>query len=112
MKLSDAEFQMRVEDTLKDLEFAFSRLANERDIDVEMQGNVLTVTFEEGEPGKFVISPNSSVGQIWVSARLASYKFDWSDTANDFILQESNELIKTVLERLTREQLGDDSVSL
>jgi iron donor protein CyaY len=112
VKLSDAEFQMRVEDTLKDLEFAFSRLANERDIDVEMQGNVLTVTFEEGEPGKFVISPNSSVGQIWVSARLASYKFDWSDTANDFILPQSNELIKTVLERLTREQLGDDSVSL
>ena len=112
VKLSDAEFQMRVEDTLKDLEFAFSRLANERDIDAEMQGNVLTVTFEEGEPGKFVISPNSSVGQIWVSARLASYKFDWSDAANDFILPESNELIKTVLERLTREQLGDDSVSL
>jgi iron donor protein CyaY len=103
---------MRVEDTLKDLEFVFSLLANERDIDVETQGNVLTVTFEEGEPGKFVISPNSSVGQIWVSARLASYKFDWSDTANDFILPESDELIKTVLERLTREQLGDDSVSL
>ena len=112
MKLSDAEFQMRVEDTLKDLEFAFSRLADERDIDVEMQGNVLTVTFEEGEPGKFVISPNSSVGQIWVSARLASYKFDWSDTANEFVLPQSNELIKAVLERLTREQLGDDSVSL
>ena len=112
MRLTDAEFQMRVEDTLKDLEFVFSLLANERDMDVEMQGNVLTITFEEGEPGKFVISPNSSVGQIWVSARLASYKFDWSDTANDFILPESNELIKTVLERLTREQLGDESVSL
>jgi iron donor protein CyaY len=112
LKLSDAEFQMRVEDTLKDLEFVFGLLANERDIDVEMQGDVLTVTFEEGEPGKFVVSPNSSVGQIWVSARLASYKFDWSDAANDFILPESNELIKTVLERLTREQLGDDSVSL
>ena len=112
MKLSDAEFQMRVEDTLSDLEFAFSHLANERDIDVEKQGDVLTVTFEEGEPGKFVIRPNSSVGQIWVSARLTSYKFDWSDSANDFILPESNELIKTVLEGLTREQLGDDSVSL
>ena len=112
MKLSDIEFQARTEDTLKDLEFAFSQLAEERDIDVEMQGNVLTVTFEEGEPGKFVISPNSSVGQIWVSARLASYKFDWSDSANDFVLPESDELIKTVLERLTREQLGDAEVSL
>ncbi len=112
MKLSDAEFQMRTEDTLKDLEFVFGQLADKRDVDVEMQSNVLTVTFEEGEPGKFVISPNSSVGQIWVSARLASYKFDWSDSANDFILPDSNELIKTALERLTREQLGDDSVSL
>lgn len=111
-RLSDVEFQEKVEQTIGELEKAFSRLADERDLDVEVEGGVLSVTFEEGEPGKFIVSPNSSAGQIWVSARLASYKFDWSDDAGGFVLSGTGEPISSVMERLTREQLGDDGVSL
>jgi len=110
-QLSDAEFQEKVEATIRELEAAFADLGEARDLDVEVQGGVLSVTFEEGEPGRFIVSPNSSVRQLWVSARVASYKFDWS-AANGFVLAGTGEPIKQVMTRLAQEQLGDNSVSL
>lgn len=111
-KLGDAEFQTKSEAAIGELEKAYSKLADERDIDVEVQGSVLSITFEEGEPGKFVVSPNSSAGQVWLSARVSSFKFDWSDDVNDFVLAGTGENIKAVMQRLTREQLGDGDVEL
>ena len=111
-RISSEEFQQHAEETVSKLESAFSDLADDRDIDVQVQGGVLTVTFEEGEPGKFIISPNSSALQIWVSARVSSFKFDWSSDKNDFLLASTNENILSVLERLTREQLDDNKVTL
>jgi CyaY protein len=110
--MSEAEFQGRAEEAIAGLEQAFGALAESRDIDVEMEGGVLTVTFEEGEPGRFIVSPNSSVRQVWVSARVSSFKFDWSDAAQSFLLAGSGETIKDVMSRLTREQLGDSDISL
>ena len=111
-QLSDAEFQEKVEATIRELEAAFADLGEARDLDVEVQGGVLSVTFEEGEPGRFIVSPNSSVRQLWVSARVASYKFDWSAAANGFVLVGTGEPIKQVMTRLAQEQLGDNSVRL
>ncbi|HKP84753.1 MAG TPA: iron donor protein CyaY [Blastocatellia bacterium] len=111
-RLSEADFKQKAEDAINDLEQSFGVLAEERDIDAEVEGGVLTVTFEEGEPGKFIVSPNSSVGQLWVSARLASFKFDWSGEAGGFVLAGTGEPLKQVMERLTREQLGDTQIAL
>lgn len=111
-RMSEAEFQEKAEKAIGELEQAFGTLAESRDIDVELEGGVLTVTFEEGEPGRFIVSPNSSVRQVWVSARVSSFKFDWSDAAQSFLLAGSGEAIKDVMSRLTREQLGDSGVSL
>lgn len=110
--MTDAELQQKMEEAIEELEDSFSQLADHYDLDVEVEGGVLTVTFEEGEPGKFIISPNSSARQLWVSARLSSYKFDWSETAADFVLASTDETIKEVMTRLTREQLGDTGISL
>lgn len=110
--MTDAELQQRMEETIEELEDAFSQLADKRDIDVEVEGGVLSITFEEGEPGKFIVSPNSSARQLWVSARVSSYKFDWSEDAATFVLSSTGETIKDVMTRLTREQLGDTGVSL
>ena len=110
--LSEPEFQEKAEAKIHELENAFAALAEDHDIDVEVEGGVLSVTFEEGEPGRFIISPNSSVRQLWVSARVASYKFDWSEAASDFVLAGTGEPIKQVMTRLAQEQLGDASVEL
>ena len=111
-RLSETEFQEKAERAIEELEEAFATLGEQRDVDVDVQGGVLNVTFEEGEPGRFIVSPNSSVRQLWVSARVASYKFDWSEAANDFVLAGTGEPIKQVMTRLTREQLGDPDATL
>ena len=111
-RLTDAEFQSKAEAAIAELERAFANLADDRDIDLQVEGGVLSVTFEEGEPGKFIVSPNSSAKQVWVSARVSSFKFDWSADTNSFVLAGKGDSLKDVMARLTREQLGDDSVSL
>lgn len=110
--MSQSSLQQKMEEAVLELERAFIRLAEDRDIDVEAEGGVLTVTFEEGERGKFIISPNSAARQLWVSARMSSYKFDWSQDAATFVLSRSGEPIRSVMTRLAREQLGDDQISL
>ena len=111
-RLSEAEFQQKAEEAIDDLEESFGAMAEERDIDVEVQGGVLSVTFEEGEPGRFIVSPNSSVRQLWVSARVASFKFDWSNEAEGFVLAGTGEPLKRVMARLTQEQLGASDITL
>jgi iron-sulfur cluster assembly protein CyaY len=111
-RLNEAEFQSRAEVAIQELEQAFGELADDRDIDVQVEGGVLSINFEEGEPGKFIVSPNSSARQVWVSARVSSFKFGWSDEAGEFVLAGANESLRDVMTRLTREQLGDVSITL
>jgi iron donor protein CyaY len=111
-RISEAEFHLRAEQAIAELERAFGELAEERDIDVQVEGGVLSVAFDEGEPGRFIVSPNSSVRQIWVSARLSSLKFDWSQQTEQFVLAATGETLRQAMTRLTQEQLDDNAVAL
>jgi iron-sulfur cluster assembly protein CyaY len=111
-RISETQFQQEAEQAILNLERAFGDLAEERDLDVEVQGGVLSVSFEEDEPGKFIVSPNSAVRQLWVSARMTSFKLDWSYEENAFVLAGTSEVLKQLMTRLTREQLRDDAVEL
>ena len=46
--------------------------ADDSGFEVEEQNGVLNVLFEE-PPGKFVVTPNSPVRQIWISALSTSF---------------------------------------
>ena len=108
--MDEKDFQSSAEQAIGELEEAFSALADDREIDIEVEGGVLTVTFEEGEPGKFIVSPNSAAGQLWVSARVSSFKFD---PGNDgFVLAGTGERLRDVMTRLVRDQLDDQTVIL
>ncbi|MFY9607796.1 MAG: iron donor protein CyaY [Blastocatellia bacterium] len=111
-QITEAEFQKNAETAIAQLEASFARVAEDRDLDVQVESGVLSVEFDEGEPGKFIVSPNSSVRQLWVSARVSSFKFDWSDEAGGFVLAGTGESLKQVMTRLTREQLSDATIEL
>ncbi len=111
-RISETEFQQHAEKAISELERAFGELAEDHEIDVQVEGGVLSVTFEEGQPGRFIVSPNSSVRQLWVSARVSSFKFDWSEETTDFAFTATGETLRQVITRLTREQLGDTTVAL
>lgn len=111
-RITEAEFQTHAEQAIGELERAFGELAEAHEIDVELEGGVLSITFEEGEPGKFIVSPNSSVRQVWVSARVSSLKFDWQEENQEFVMASTGETLKQAMTRLTGEQLGDATVAL
>jgi iron donor protein CyaY len=81
-------------------------IAREEDEDagfeVEEQNGVLNVLFEN-PPGKFVITPNTPVRQIWISALSTSFKLDWDAGANAFILPRTGEQLEPLVDRLIGE---------
>src|SRR5215469_17020287 len=85
-----------------------SLIRAEDDVEMEVEENAgaLHISFDE-PPGKFVITPNAPVQQIWISARVSSFKLDWSPEAQDFVLSKTGERLKELVSRLIGEQLGD-----
>ncbi|HEX3436336.1 MAG TPA: iron donor protein CyaY [Pseudacidobacterium sp.] len=79
--------------------------------EAEEYGGVLNIVFDE-PPAKFVITPNTPVRQIWISALSTSFKLDWSENASDFILPKDGTLLKPLVARLINEHLGTDSITL
>ena len=77
------------------------------DMEVEDQSGALHISFEDGS--KFVISPNAPVRQIWISALATSFKLDWSDADQDFVLSKTGEKLKALVARLINQQLGEEA---
>src|SRR6188508_2990160 len=98
MALSETEFRTESEAALQRLNRALGVVAEEHDAEVLYQNGVLTVEIEEPNPGKMVISPNSPVRQIWISAQLRSFKLDWTGSA--FVLSSTGESLDTLVGRL------------
>jgi CyaY protein len=76
----------------------------EAGFEVEQQGGVLNVEFEE-PAGKFVITPNAPMRQIWISALSTSFKLDWDDAISAFVLAHTGEHLVALVDRLIEEQL-------
>jgi CyaY protein len=77
--------------------------ADNSGFEVEEQNGVLNVLFEE--PGaKFVVTPNTPVRQIWISALATSFKLDWDEAQAEFVLPRTGEALIPLLDRLIGEQ--------
>ncbi len=72
---------------------------------------VINIVFEDGT-SKFVVTPNTPVRQIWISAQGTSFKLDWADAQKQFLLPRSGEALVPLVERLLQEHLADDSIRL
>ena len=71
--------------------------------EVEEQNGVLNVLFDE-PAGKFVITPNTPVRQLWISALSTSFKLDWDGSASAFRLPRSGEKLIPLVDRLIQER--------
>jgi iron donor protein CyaY len=69
------------------------------------QGGLIHVLFDD-PPGKFVITPNAPVQQIWISALSTSFKLDWDATAGAFVLPRTGEQLVALVDRLIAEHLA------
>jgi CyaY protein len=101
--LTDHEFQQQADAALADLYSKLAGASDHFDFDVDMNNGALTVEFED--PGeRFVVSPNSPVKQIWVSAHVQSYKFDWNGKA--FVLP-SGQTLEQMMAEAIRKRIPD-----
>ena len=108
--MDENDFRKRSDQALTSLKQALITAEESADFEVEDQAGALHVSFDDG--GRFVISPNAPVRQIWISALATSFKLDWSESDQDFVLQKTGERLKPLVARLINQQLGVQAVSL
>lgn len=103
--MDEKTFQKHAEHAMERLTRALYNIEEAADFDVEERGGALHLNFDD-PPGTFVISPNSSARQIWISALSTSFKLDWSEAYTDFVLSQSGELLLPLVARLLTRQTG------
>ena len=101
----EQEFRRGAEKALEELKkhLIVREEEEEAGFEVEEQNGVLNVAFED-PPGKFVITPNTPVRQIWISALSTSFKLDWDDKGGTFILPRTGEVLQPLVDRLIQER--------
>jgi CyaY protein len=104
--MDDLEFRRHADASIEDLKKSLIRAEEDVEMEVEENAGALHVSFDD-PPGKFVITPNAPVRQIWISARVSSFKLDWSAQEQDFVLAKTGERLKNLVARLIGEQLGE-----
>src|ERR1700704_3020141 len=104
--MDEQEFKLRADESLTSLYNALGAASDEHDFETDY-GGALTVEFES-PPVKFVVSPNTPVRQIWVSAHSKSYKLDWDIVENSFVHTESGATLKDIVEKAISKQLGEE----
>src|SRR6202789_149291 len=109
--IDEATFRRESDNALEALKQ--SLIAAEDDdgtFEFEDNNGVMNIIFENGS-SKFVITPNTPIRQVWISAQATSYKLDWSESANAFTFPKTGEDLKTLTQRLLREHLSDPSIT-
>jgi len=110
MALSESEFRSRCDDAFDKLNRALGAVAEQHDVEILFQNNVLSIEIEDPSPGKIVISPQAPTRQIWISAQSTSFKLDWSGST--FVLRGTGESLDQLVGRLVGEQLGVGPIPL
>ena len=104
--LDEKDFQKKADAAFEELKKRLLELGDEHGFDVEGASGKLEVIFEEPEEAKFVISPNTPVREIWISALSTSFKLGWSDSRNAFVHEKSGDDLFGVMSSVVSQQLG------
>lgn len=105
--MTELEFRDCMSKAMESLEAVLARAADRYGFDVDNNGGALAVSFDDS-PAKFVVSPNSPVRQIWVSAHLKSSKLDWDASREEFVLGETGQSLQQLLASAIGKQLGQE----
>jgi iron donor protein CyaY len=104
--MEEQEFRRRADEALETLSRALASAADQYPMDSDLNSGALAVEFED-TPGKFVVSPQAATRQIWVSADSKSYKFDWDPARTAFVLPDSGQTLKEMMEEAIGRRLGE-----
>jgi len=105
--IDEHEFRKRADEALNTLNRDLIAASDDYGFEVDFNAGALSIEFED-PPAKFVISPNTPVRQIWVSANNNSYKLDWDVVENAFVHSESGDSLKDLVEKAIGKHLGEE----
>ena len=105
--MDEQEFRTRADASLTSLNRLLAAASEHFDFEADMNNGALTVEFED-PPAKFVVSPNTPVRQIWVSAHSRSFKLDWDSDASAFVLAATGETLAALIAGHIGQQLGEE----
>jgi len=105
--MEQQEFKTRADQALEDLYRRLSAAGEQHDFEADFNGGALVIEFE-APPAKFVVSPNSPVSQVWVSAQMKSFKLDWDSARGAFIVPESGQTLVELVAGAVGRQLGEE----
>ena len=104
--MDESVFRRAADEAMEDLKQALIEAEESAESDagfeVEEQAGALYVVFEK-PAGKFVITPNAPVRQIWISARNTSFKLDLA--TEGFVLAKTGETLTPLVMRLIDDHL-------
>src|SRR5215470_3350779 len=106
--LEEQDFKRKCDAALEELRRRALRAADEQGFDVEAGSGKLEIIFEEPEEAKFVISPNTPVREIWVSALSTSFKLGWNEARKAFVQEKTGEDLYAIMSRVVSRQLGEE----
>jgi CyaY protein len=104
--LEEKDFQRKADAAFDELKKRLLTAGDEFNFDVEGESGKLEVIFEEPEEAKFVISPNTPVREIWISALSTSFKLGWNEARQAFVHEKTGEDLHAVMTRVISQQLG------
>ena len=97
--LNEEQFRRQADHAVEALKQALIMLEAEGGFEVEESNGALQVLFEDSGD-KFVVTPNTPVRQIWISALQTSFKLDWDDETGQFVFRKTGEALQPLMGRL------------
>ncbi len=105
--MDEQEFKNRSNDALDSLYRKLSAASDRYEFEPDFNAGALSIEFEEPK-ARFVVSPNSPVRQIWVSAHSKSFKLGWKPEKNAFVLPETGQTLDELIASAVSQQVGDE----
>jgi CyaY protein len=105
--MDEQEFRRKADEAMNLLYRALNDAADDYGFEVDNQAGAISIEFEEPK-GRFVISPNAPVRQIWVSAHSKSFKLDWDSVENTFVYGSERQPLKSLIAAAISKQIGED----
>ena len=102
--MTDHDFASLADAALADLNRRLARAADAHDFDADFNNGTIAIEFDD-PPAKFVVSPNSPVKQIWVSAHSRSFKLDWDPARTAFVI--GAQTLTEMIAQAISQQLGE-----
>ena len=104
--MDEQEFRTHSDEVLQGLYRKLSRASEQYDFEPDFNAGALAIEFEEPK-AKFVVSPNTPVRQIWVSAHSKSFKLDWDPAQRTFVLPENKQTLDELIASAIGQLIGE-----